>query len=78
MPVEKQRDRGTGDAETAFDLFMMGGNFRVEVTEDGTDAAGCMTKTLSNGAVARLTSGEQHTTCAGKTTSTWRFEFADD
>ncbi len=66
---------GTGDAEMAFDLFMMGGNSGVEVTADGTDADGCMTKTLSNGAIAILTSGGQDPTCEGETTSAWRFNF---
>ena len=67
---------GTGDAEMAFDLFMMGGNSGIEVTEDATNADGCMQKTLSNGAVATLTSGGDVPTCEGETTSAWHFEFA--
>jgi hypothetical protein len=66
---------GTDDAETAFDLFMMGGNSGIEVTAEGTDADGCMTRTLSNGAVAVLTSGGQDPVCASDADSAWRFEF---
>lgn len=66
----------TGDAEMAFDLFMMGGNSGIEVTEDGTDADGCMTKTLSNGAVATLNSGGQDPVCEGEATAAWTFVFA--
>ncbi|MBL9047503.1 MAG: hypothetical protein JNK34_09380 [Tabrizicola sp.] len=67
---------GTGDAEMAFDLFMMGGNSGVEVTADGTDADGCMQKTLSNGAVAVLNSGGQDPVCEGEGTSAWTITFA--
>ncbi len=67
---------GTGDAEMAFDLFMMGGNSGIEVTEDGTDADGCMQKTLSNGAVATLSSGGQDPVCEGEGTAAWTFTFA--
>ena len=66
---------GTGDAEMAFDLFMMGGNSGVEVTATGTDAAGCMTKTLSNGAVAVLNSGGPSPVCKGEATAAWHFTF---
>jgi hypothetical protein len=67
---------GTGDAEMAFSLFMMGGNSGIEVTAEGADADGCMTKTLSNGAVAVLTSGGQDPVCESDADSAWRFEFA--
>lgn len=67
---------GTGDAEMAFSLFMMGGNSGIEVTEEGTDADGCMTRTLSNGAVATLNSGGQDPVCEGEATSAWTITFA--
>lgn len=67
---------GTGDADMAFNLFMMGGNTGIEITEEGTDADGCPTKTLSNGAVATLNSGGQDPVCEGESTSAWTFTFA--
>jgi hypothetical protein len=67
---------GTDDAEMPFNLFMMGGNSGIEVTEEGTDADGCMTKTLSNGAVATLNSGGQDPVCEGESTSAWTITFA--
>ena len=67
---------GTGDAEMAFSLFMMGGNTGIEVTAEGTDADGCMTRTLSNGAVAVLTSGGQDPVCQSDSDAAWRFVFA--
>lgn len=66
---------GTGDAEMAFSLFMMGGNTGIEA-EEGTDADGCMTMTLSNGAVATLNSGGQDPVCEGEATAAWTFVFA--
>ncbi|MBL9053878.1 MAG: hypothetical protein JNN02_09125, partial [Tabrizicola sp.] len=47
-----------------------------EVTADGTDADGCMQKTLSNGAVAVLNSGGQDPVCEGEGTSAWTITFA--
>lgn len=67
---------GTGDAEMAFNLFMMGGNTGIEITAEGTDAEGCMQKTLSNGAVATLHSGGPTPNCEGEGTSAWHFNFA--
>lgn len=67
---------GTEDSQTMFDLFQMGGNSGIEVTESGTDAAGCTTHSLSNGLVATLTSGGQDPACASETTSAFRFTVA--
>ncbi len=64
---------GTEDAQTMFNLFMMGGNSGIEVAESGTDADGCTTHSLSNGGVATLTSGGNDPTCASETTSAVRF-----
>lgn len=65
----------TDDAETMFRMFQMGGNSGIEVTESGADADGCTTQTMSNGAVATLTSGGNDPTCASDTTSAFRFTY---
>ena len=67
---------GTDDAQTMFNLFLLGGNSGIEVTETGTDADGCTTHTLSTGAVAVLTSGGNDPTCASEKTSAFSFTFA--
>ncbi len=66
---------GTEDAQTMFNLFLMGGNTGIKVTTSGTDADGCTTHTLSTGAVATLMSGGNDPTCASETNSAVRFAF---
>ena len=66
---------GTDEAETMFNLFLMGGNTGITETSTGTDEMGCKTKTLSNGVVAVLTSGGNDPTCESETDSAVRFLF---
>jgi hypothetical protein len=65
----------TEDAQSMFNLFFMGGNSGIEVTESGTDADGCTTHTLSNGGVATMTSGGQDPTCASEESAAVRFAY---
>ena len=66
---------GTDDAQTMFNLFLMGGNSGIEVTASGTDTDGCTTHTLSTGAVATITSGGNDPVCASEENSAVRFAF---
>jgi hypothetical protein len=66
---------GTEDAQTMFNLFLMGGNSGIEVTASGTDTDGCTTHTLSTGAVATITSGGNDPVCASETDAAVRFTF---
>ena len=66
---------GTEDAQTMFNLFLLGGNSGIEVTASGTDADSCTTHTLSTGAVATITSGGNDPVCASKENAAVRFTF---